>query len=81
MSWGNPELWSTGKDREKGDGRNSGKEIMRILKRGTDLLKWTKLRVQAKFIIKYHFMLKRNKSYTSYQKLNNNFKPTSPIKG
>lgn len=54
---------------------------MRILKRGTDLLKGTKLRVQAKFITKYHFMLKRNKSYTSYQKLNNNFKPTSPIKG
>ena len=32
---------------------------MRILKRGTDLSKGTKLRVQDKFIIKYHFMLKK----------------------
>lgn len=53
------ELWCTGKDREKGEWKNSGKEIMRILKRGTDLSKGTKLMVQDKFIIKYHFMLKK----------------------
>lgn len=47
------------KTEKKENGRNSGKEIMRILKRGTDLSKGTKLRVQDKFIIKYHFMLKK----------------------
>ena len=52
------ELWCTGKEKKE-NGRNSGKEIMRILKRGTDLSKGTKLRVQDKFIIKYHFMLKK----------------------
>ena len=47
------------KTEKKENGRNSGKEIMSILKRGTDLSKGTKLRVQDKFIIKYHFMLKK----------------------